>query len=265
MHLIKRAVRRGINLLGFEVRKAGYLAELERRAKSTERLPLILEYTDSSDRSAALGLLQSGVAQSQLGQILFVLMELGFRTDGFFVEFGATNGIELSNTYVLEKQYGWQGIVAEPAHRWYSDLRRSRSCTIDTRCVWANSGERLAFSETRIGALSTISRFAASDLHATARQRGVREYQVETVSLNDLLSDHGAPPVIDYLSVDTEGSECAILSAFDFDAYSVRVLTVEHNFMKQREEISQLLKSRGFIHRFPQHSQWDDWYVSSVV
>jgi hypothetical protein len=52
---------------------------------------------------------------AQLRQDLFVLSFLQCKSDGFFVEFGATNGIDWSNTHLLETQYGWNGILAEPA------------------------------------------------------------------------------------------------------------------------------------------------------
>ena len=54
-------------------------------------------------------------SRSQIGQDLFVLNELKFKKNGYFVEFGATNGIDWSNSCILEKEFGWNGIVAEPA------------------------------------------------------------------------------------------------------------------------------------------------------
>lgn len=43
-------------------------------------------------------------------QDLFVLSELDYKTDGFFVEFGATDGLSISNTWLLEKYFNWKGI-----------------------------------------------------------------------------------------------------------------------------------------------------------
>ena len=63
-------------------------------------------------------------SKSASGEDLFVLSELGFKTNGFFVEFGAANGIFLSNTWVLEKEFGWRGIIAEPARAWHKDLEK---------------------------------------------------------------------------------------------------------------------------------------------
>lgn len=75
-------------------------------------------------------------SKSQLRQDLFVLSELEFKRNGYFVEFGATNGIELSNTYILEEEFEWNGILAEPAKCWHEDLKINRKCHIDTDCVW---------------------------------------------------------------------------------------------------------------------------------
>jgi hypothetical protein len=42
---------------------------------------------------------------------------------------------------------------------------------------------------------------------------------------------------IEYLSIDTEGSELEILEAFDFKCFSISVITCEHNFLSQCDMI----------------------------
>ncbi len=201
-------------------------------------------------------------SKAQLFQDLFVLFQTGEKRNGYFVEFGATNGITLSNTYLLEKEFGWKGILAEPGRGWHDDLHRNRLCVIETRCVWSKSGEQLEFNEVAEGELSTIVAFTDSDGHSAARKHG-KKYTVDTISLNDLLKNNGAPDCIDYLSVDTEGSEFTILANFDFSKYDVRIITVEHNFTAMREKIHSLLKSKGYARIFEGFSQWDDWYIKS--
>jgi len=119
------------------------------------------------------------LAQSQLGQDLFVINELKFKRNGFFVEFGATNGITLSNTHLLEKQFEWKGILAEPAKCWHAALNRNRDVHIVTDCVWSDSNSILNFNEVGIAELSTIDSFSSSDLHKESRKKG-RSYQVKT-------------------------------------------------------------------------------------
>ena len=197
-------------------------------------------------------------SKSQIGQDLFVLGQLGFKTGGYFVEFGAANGVDLSNTYLLEKHFNWSGILAEPGRENLSALSKSRSVHLETNCVWSRSNEILEFTE--VGDLSTISAFSGSDFHKAARRKG-RRYKVSTISLLDMLEKYNAPTIIDYLSIDTEGSEFEILSAFDFEKYKFRIITCEHNFTENREKIYKLLTDRGYLRSFVGYSDFDDWYV----
>jgi len=71
-----------------------------------------------------------------------------------------------------------------------------------------------------------------------------------------------APREIDYVSIDTEGSELAILQAFDFADFDIKIMTVEHNFIESnRQEVFKLLSGKGFMRLFESLSKFDDWYV----
>mgnify|MGYP000284675222 FL=1 len=147
------------------------------------------------------------LSNSQLRQDLFVLGVLGCKRNGFYVEFGATDGISLSNTYLLEKEFDWHGILAEPAREWRNDLMINRPNSIITHdCVWTSSGTKIDFLQTKEKEFSTIAKFSRSDVHHSVRQSG-NKYQVDTISLLDLLRKYDAPRIIDFLSIDTEGSE----------------------------------------------------------
>ena len=119
------------------------------------------------------------------------------------------------------------------------------------------------FNETKVAGLSTISSFSYSDSHAITRKKGIK-YNVNTISLEDLLKKYNAPKQIDYLSIDTEGSEYEILNNFDFSLYDIKIITCEHNFGKNKEKIYDLLKNNGYIRKFEDISKYDDWYVKSV-
>lgn len=199
-------------------------------------------------------------SKAQFLQDLWVDYELKGRRDGFFVEFGGADGVRFSNTYYLETELGWRGIVAEPARVWHPAVRENRACFVDGRCVWTRTGERLVFNEPAIAAHATIDAYSDRDRLAHTRKEGQR-YEVETVSLDDLLAHWNAPRRIDYLSVDTEGSELDILKAFDFEAWYVRLITVEHNHSPQCEPLREFLTSKGFRRKFEMLSNVDDWYV----
>jgi FkbM family methyltransferase len=197
-------------------------------------------------------------AMSQLGQDLWVLEMSEFKRDGFFVEFGATDGVLLSNTYLLEKEFGWQGICAEPNPTLYEQLKSNRHCVVSNACIAGQSGETVEFIFA--DAFGGMARHAFSDEHAERRHayaaaKGVG--QLLTISLDDFLRSHKAPLDIDYISIDTEGSELEILSSFPFDQWNVRLFTIEHNFTPQREVILELLQKHGYSRV---EREWDDWY-----
>jgi FkbM family methyltransferase len=199
-------------------------------------------------------------SDAQLFQDIFVDF-VWQKTGGTFCEFGATDGVSLSNTRYLENHRDWTGLLAEPARQWHRPLKANRpNATIDTRCVYSNSGERIEFLEARSGEYSTIQGYGHDDAHGPKRKDG-QTYEVETVSLNDLLAAHDVTS-LDYLSVDTEGSELEILSSFGFDRVRPGVVTVEHNFTNARHAIHRLMLANGYHRVFEEFSDWDDWYVT---
>ena len=202
-------------------------------------------------------------SKSDIFQEIFVLSMLNFKKQGYFVEFGAADGIIASNTYLLENQFGWDGILAEPARCWQNDLKKNRESNIDFDCVWHTSNEQLLFLELQ-------SWPVGSGLASTLKKRKKflkkhigkeKEYLVKTISLNDLLERYNAPPQIDYLSIDTEGSELDILRNLDFEKYNFSVITIEthHNFDK--EEKFDFLISKGYKRVMEDVSQIDDWFI----
>jgi FkbM family methyltransferase len=199
-------------------------------------------------------------SKSQLGQDFLALQSGGVSKPGFFVEFGGSDGVSLSNSYLLEKEFGWSGILCEPGRNWQQAIKRNRSCTIDFRCVYSKTGEQISFSENYLGELSGITEFTG-DSEKGILNKTLASYQVETVSLLDLLREHNAPAHIDFLSVDTEGSEFEILNAFDFSKYTFGAICVEHNYSASRQKVKDLLHSKGYRQVYPELSEFDDWFL----
>ena len=202
------------------------------------------------------------LSRSQLGQDLWVLEQLGWKQGGFFVEFGATDGVLLSNSWLLEKYFHWNGICAEPNPKFFERLQENRSCRLTSACVHANTGLKMRF--VLADAFGGLADYARDDQHVGRRDAYAAVgdvIDVTTTSLMDLLDQQGAPAVIDYLSIDTEGSELLILEGIDWSRYQFRCITVEHNYTAQRQGIQKLLEAQGYQR---QEAQWDDWYVKDI-
>lgn len=221
--------------------------ESEERAR---KLELLVALSIDDDLESKLSL-----SQSQLGQDYVALASSGQKLNGFFVEFGAVDGVNLSNTFLLEKSFGWTGILAEPNVRFFSDLSQSRTALVDRRAVSAETGQTVQFLDAGLNS----SLYSIRDKGRWAEVGPT--YQVETVSLRDLLRQHNAPREIDFLSIDTEGNEFATLAAFDFAEYDISCICVESN--GQEEELVDLLSEKGFVNVLRDFSKWDLWFVKS--
>lgn len=192
-------------------------------------------------------------------QDLFALWVSGGSRSAYFVEFGALNGKDFSNTYLLEK-LGWNGIVAEPNPDYADKIASVRNCHISNDCVFDESGQVLEFRQVRgRPALSGIGKTELRDSKREFRQN-YKSISVLTISLNDLLAKYDAPKTIEFISIDTEGSELSILSSFDFSRWNVLSFCVEHNF-ESRDAIASLMMQNGYKRVFEQLSGHDDWWV----
>jgi len=201
-------------------------------------------------------------SKSQICQDWFVLESLNYKKNGYFVEVGAASGVDLSNTFLLEKKYDWDGILSEPSPGWKETLEANRSCKKDYRCVYSESGKKVEFNQTAEKEYSTISAFSNSDKHQSKRRNFI-QYEIATITLNDLLKEYNAPLEIDYLSIDTEGSEHEILKNFNFKKYSFKVITVEHNNTVNKILINKLLEKNGYKRQLEELSQFESWYTNS--
>jgi hypothetical protein len=105
----------------------GRLTEIEKRISEYQGVIDYLVSISSIKSSDAKDLayffrLKRNEAKGQIFQDLWVLWETRGKTNGFFVEFGAADGVNLSNTFLLEDKYNWKGILAEPMPGWHSQL-----------------------------------------------------------------------------------------------------------------------------------------------
>ena len=199
--------------------------------------------------------------KAQNYQDVLALCVSKFKRNGFFVEFGACDGIKLSNTFALEKIYGWSGILAEPVSLWHESLSQNRSSHIFTKAVTDTSGQIFPILVTKSPEVSTLAHHNSDHL-AQYRSTNSTIEMVETISINDLLLQGGAPSYIDFMSIDTEGNELEILNALNFDTYTFGFICVEHNNSANKNRIIELIKSKHYVHILSETSLVDAWFIN---
>ncbi len=204
---------------------------------------------------------------SQHGQDAFVLRTLGRLRSGFFLDSGASDGIRCSNTRALEQHYGWSGICVEPDPVFFQKLTGSRDCTCVNCCLYDFDGTvPFVHAGTVGGVRDELELEMLPHVWGALGLPDGAPLPVEPASCRtaaSLLNEFGAPRVIDYWSLDTEGSELTILRSFPFSDYLVRMLTVEHNWGADRAAIRELLVGQGFV--WVAQLVCDDVYVHNSV
>jgi len=226
----------------------------------SEEKKLLSDFIDSLKNKSKL-------IRSQLLQDAFAEFIIRDRYSKTFLEFGATDGISLSNSYMLENSFKWIGVLAEPSPQWHEKLINNRPNTkILTKCIWKSSDEKLNFFVSDVGELSSINDFIHSDLssmpgNTQARVQKGKIVEVETISINDVIESSFNGDAPSYISIDTEGSEYEILKSFDFEKYQPAVFTIEHNFTNLQHKIDKLMISKGYLRVFRKITAFDAWYV----
>lgn len=166
---------------------------------------------------------------SQAGQDEWVYGLIGDK--GFFVDLGAYDGIQTSNSLGLE-QKGWTGICVEANKDYFAELVNNRPKTLNVN---------VAVSD-KVGTLHFSGQWVTDDPNAPV---------VTCLPLTEILDRAFCPERIDYLSIDIEGMEYDSLLAFNFDNYFVDLITVEHNLYcdgpANKNRLYELLTSRGFV------------------
>lgn len=172
------------------------------------------------------------------------------KRDGIFIEIGAHDGITHSNTYFFEKTLGWSGICIEPMPNIFEALKKNRSCVCLNCCIY-NQEKSVPFifvegeANMLSGILNTYHAKHLLRLKTEIIKNGgsYKVIDVPAYTLNTILNQYNFKK-IDYLSLDTEGSELEILQSIDFDQFHIYCISVENNYDDSR--IRFFLESKGF-------------------
>lgn len=163
------------------------------------------------------------VSYAQNGEDV-VLSRLFLDHRGFYVDVGAGHPLRDSTTKIFCDR-GWRGVNIEPHPGLFSKLRLSRPRDRNLCCAIGDTGgiQDLHVYPGRWG-WSTVN----SEVIERHREKGLRAsiVRVEVRQLETVLREV-QPPRIDFLKVDVEGSESAVLRSVDLSRWAPRVIVME--------------------------------------
>jgi len=157
--------------------------------------------------------------------------------NGYFVELGANDGVNQSNTLYFEHFRGWRGVLIEPYPPNFEALIRNRSAGNFFKCA-ACVGPKYPLKEVKLvySNLMTSTLGIESDsqnaLDHAKRGSNFRcgrtfVFKAPALSLTQILIEAGAPSFIDLLSLDVEGNELEVLKSIDHSKFKFRYICVE--------------------------------------
>ena len=205
---------------------------------------------------------KEALSYSQVGQDVWVYGEVFNQSrHGFFVDLGAFDGVFLSNTYLLEKRYGWKGICIEANIQTYEKLVQQRSSI----CVNALVAD--VESQAYISNAGTVSGIVSQEeLHDLGASKNI--FAVRSMPLIRILQQYHAPTCVDYMSVDIEGAEDMALLGFDFDQYVFKCMTIERPSQELKAKLASngycLVKEISGLDSFYVHESFMDAYLENV-
>lgn len=161
---------------------------------------------------------------------------------GTFLEVGANDGYTWSNTYYLERFKDWSGVLIEGIPTLYEECRRrrSRSRVYNYALVdpsFAESCVTMTYSDLR-----SLVNGTDHAMEAEVQEAGEATYEVSVPArtLDEVLIEDGDEH-IDFLSLDTEGSEAAVLRGLDLERRGPDWLLVEAPTVARRGAVEEAL------------------------
>lgn len=154
---------------------------------------------------------------------------LGYKKEGFFIEFGAYDGEEVSNTSGLA-DLGWRGILIEPVSKYYLKCKERHKNNMVKVINCAIGGENGTTTIYVGGPLSTIKNDVVNKFNSMDWSKGIHrgeKEKIEMKKLDTILTEEYVPKNFDVLSIDVEGYEWEVLKNFDIKMWLPKIVIIE--------------------------------------
>jgi FkbM family methyltransferase len=158
------------------------------------------------------------------------------KRNGTFVDIGAHDGVSISNSYFFEKYLNWTGMCIEPMPELFKELEKNRDCIKINGCAWEEDTVKTfrlinGYAEMLSGILDSYDERHKERIELECRIHGgsYRDIEMNCYNVNNLLEKYNLFN-IDFMSIDTEGSEFEILKTIDFEKFDIKIVIVENNY-----------------------------------
>jgi FkbM family methyltransferase len=144
---------------------------------------------------------------------------------GFYIDVGA-NDPDIDSVSRAFYERGWSGINIEPLPQQHARLVARRPRDVNLRiAVGENDGETVFY------AVDEWHGFSTTDPQIVAQHRAdklrVEEQRVPLRRLAAVIDEHGGGRPIDFMKIDVEGSELAVLRGAELERHRPKILVVE--------------------------------------
>jgi FkbM family methyltransferase len=156
------------------------------------------------------------------------------KLNGTFIDIGAYDGLDISNTYYFEKNLRWRGICIEPNPVTFKKLENNRNCILENCAVGDVEGEMDFVSIYGNGSAGSgfddpSEKVRKTAVYETSKDGGTWEViKVSTFRLDTILRKHNIR-IVDYCSIDVEGFEINVVKSINWDDFYIKYLTIEAN------------------------------------
>lgn len=114
-----------------------------------------------------------GKSYSQFRQDLFALFISKNWTERTFIEIGVGDGIEISNTYLLESEYKWDGVLVEPNREFVDSIRNSRSAKLIEAALTTKDIGEVEFFTGKRGVFASLLPTGATNEESNYRVKSI--------------------------------------------------------------------------------------------
>ena len=190
--------------------------------------------------------------------------------NGYFIELGANDGINQSNTMYFEKYYGWSGLLIEPHFPNFVKLRENRSeknSYCNCACVEFNfKSKNYNYIYSNLMSIGIDDKNEIEDRFGHA-EKGLaflnpgeqnQVFKCEARTLDSVLREFNSPKHIDLFSLDVEGAELSVLRGVDFNEFSFGYILLESrnvdaikSFLESKNyELIEVLSTHDYLFKF---------------